>query len=45
VGETRLFMAEAFPSQLPATDFAIPPAEEIGAASPPRYILLRVFRV
>jgi hypothetical protein len=45
MGDTRLLLADVYPALGRATGFAIPPAEEIGAASPPRYILLQVFRI
>jgi len=45
MGTTRLFVAEACTAQVRTAGFAIPAAEWIGAASPPRHILLRVIRV
>ena len=44
-GETQFFVTEPYPAHVGATAFAIPAAEEIGAERPPRYIMLRVFRV
>jgi len=42
---TQLFVAQANAAEVGVAAFAIPPAEDIGAASPPRYIMLRVIRV
>jgi hypothetical protein len=44
-GGTQLFLALPTPAQAGIAAFATPLPEDIGAAAPPRYILLRVFRI
>lgn len=42
---TQLFLAVPTPAQAGIAAFATPLPEDIAAAAPPRYILLRVFRI